>query len=459
MLHGARLYTDVWDNKPVGIFLVYAAITKTFGISTFAINLASAIAVFASACFVCLIGRQIANAWRPGVIAAFVLPAYMLDLGANGANTETFMMVLQSLSVLLMVRHLGRARTPQEHLRFSVVFGLLQGMLLQMKFPSIFVTAALGIVLVVYAWTEHRRMMIVLGIICACLGAFAIPTLAVFAYFAVTGGIGDIIYSNLVSPRLYVTSPFGISHPLLSLELTARRSSYFVILILFGAGFCAIKIRNAFRGEAMTPVPLLCAWVVGALLGAASSGYFRYYYFIALVAPLTLLASFAVDWLLARRRVDLGIYGSVAAVALLIAYPLSEHIRKLPQQVLSDDYRLQQGVTLLARSLVTPGTVTFYGDLNAGLYAFTDTVPATRYLQADAQVFDIPQSFGVDPQLELKRIFARNPALVMGTWQRIGPDAKYAAIISPLLAARYERVPVTDPWLSKQVAVYRLRDE
>jgi hypothetical protein len=33
----------------------------------------------------------------------------------------------------------------------------------------------------------------------------------------------------------------------------------------------------------------------------------------------------------------------------------------------------------------------------------------------------------------------------MGTWL-IGPDAKYAAVISALLAAQYERVPIEDPF-------------
>src|ERR1700690_1631960 len=31
MLHGLRLYRDLWDNKPPGIFYIYVPIVKLFG--------------------------------------------------------------------------------------------------------------------------------------------------------------------------------------------------------------------------------------------------------------------------------------------------------------------------------------------------------------------------------------------------------------------------------------------
>ena len=154
MLDGARLYTDVWDNKPVGIYLVYAAIAATLGSSRFTVNLASALAVLASASRVYLIGRD-AVSRRTGIIAAFVLPAYSLDIGADGANTETFMMALQCLSVWLLVRHCREPRPVGRHLRAAFVFGLLQGALLQMKFVSAFDTAAIGLALAGIVWFVH----------------------------------------------------------------------------------------------------------------------------------------------------------------------------------------------------------------------------------------------------------------------------------------------------------------
>jgi hypothetical protein len=455
-LSGARLYTDIWDNKPIGIILIYVAITKFLGVSTLAINLASSIAVFISSCLVCLIGYHITKTWRAGLISAFTLPAYMLDLGANGANTETFMMVFQSFSVLLIVRHISRVRTPKEHLRFSLIFGFLQGMLFQMKFPSLFETVALGIVFSITIWLEQRRFVVVIWVAFVTCFGFIFSTLIEFAYFVLTGGVSDLIYANFISPKYYVKSLFGLADPLRSIELTARRMSYFVTLILVGCWFTWKNIRKALQGEGSATIALLCAWTLGALLGATSSGYFRYYYFISLAAPLTLLGALAMDYLLTRRS-HRSAYATVVAVGVLVAYPLSEHIRKVPQQMLSEEYELQQRTIATARLLSRPGSTTFFADLNPGLYALTDTVPATKYPQAVTHVFDRPEAFGVEPAVELHRIFERKPELVMGTWLRIGPDAKYAAIISPLLAAQYERVPIEDPFLSERVGVFRLR--
>src|SRR5947207_11579485 len=64
VLHGARLYTEIWDNKPIGIILVYIAIVKVLGVSTVAVNVAGAIVVFMSSCLACLIGYQITRHWR-----------------------------------------------------------------------------------------------------------------------------------------------------------------------------------------------------------------------------------------------------------------------------------------------------------------------------------------------------------------------------------------------------------
>jgi len=88
MLAGARLYTDVWDNKPVGIYLVYVAIAATLGSSRFALNLASALAVLGSACLVYLIGRDAAGR-RAGIIAAVSWPGMSAGpVAPSGANVS-----------------------------------------------------------------------------------------------------------------------------------------------------------------------------------------------------------------------------------------------------------------------------------------------------------------------------------------------------------------------------------
>jgi 4-amino-4-deoxy-L-arabinose transferase-like glycosyltransferase len=451
MLHGARLYTDVWDNKPVGIYLVYAGIAGTLGSSRFAVNLASALAVFAAACLVGLIGRDTAGR-RAGIIAAFVLPAYSLDIGADGANTETFMMVLQCLSVWLLVRHCREPRPLRDHLRAAFVFGLLQGALLQMKFVAALDTAALGLALAGIVWWRHRSIAALAKLFLVFLPAYLACTLLVFAYFAATGGIGDMVFANFISPRLYVQSPFGLADPLHALEFTIRRTSYFFVLILAGLWFVFDWAR---RGGAGAAVVLLIAWAIGALLDATSPGYFRYFYFIALTAPLSLFGALAADRLLVLRP-RWGTLAQAAAGAVLVVYPLEQFLTKEPRIVRDPDSYLAPRVAALVRSLVPAGSVVFIADLNPLIYPLAEVVPATKYPQANAHIFDLPERFGVDPKAELTRTFARQPLLVIARPGRLQAPGN-SALLLPFLERDYEPVALADPWLGHEVVVYRRR--
>jgi hypothetical protein len=460
MLHGARLYTDVWDNKPVGIYLVYAAIAGMLGSSRFALNLASALAVLASASLLYLIGRDATARRRPGVIAAFVLPAYMLDLGADGANTESFMMVLQSLSAWLLVRHCRTAQPAGRHLRAAFVFGLLQGALLQMKFTSVFETAAIGLALGGIVWWEHRSLAALVKLAAVFLVGYLACTLAVFGYFAATGGIGDMVFANFISPRLYVVSPFGMADPLRAIELTIRRSSYFFVLILFGLWFLVDWGRRGGAGESIgaKPIALLGAWVIGASLNATSPGYFRYFYFIALAAPLSLFGALAMDRLLTLKP-HWGRKGKLAGVALLVAYPLALHLVKQPQRVMDPESYIAPRVAALVRSLVPAGSTVFVVDLNPLIYPLANVIPVTKYPQANAHVFDLPGRFGVDTEAEVQRVFAHKPVLVIATLPRLEPGSRYAGLLLTYLDKDYDRISVQDRWLDGQIAVYRRRQQ
>jgi 4-amino-4-deoxy-L-arabinose transferase-like glycosyltransferase len=460
MLAGARLYTDVWDNKPVGIYLVYTAIAATLGHSRTAVNLASALAVLASSLLLYLIGRDATGRQQPGLIAAFVLPAYMLDLGADGANAETFMMVLQSLSVWLLVRHCRAAQPVGRHLRAAFVFGLLQGVLLQLKFTSVFETAAIGLALAGIVWWQHRSVVALVKLAVAFVVGYPLCTLVVFGYFAATGGIGDMVFATLVSPRLYVVAPFGLADPMRAIELTIRRSSYFVVLILFALWFVFDRLR---RGRDKTsiggePLALLGAWVIGAVLNATSPGYFRYFYFIALAAPLSLLGALAIDRL-AMWKPQWGRLGTLAGVAVLVAYPLAQHILKEPQRLLDPDSYIAPRTADLVRSLAPAGSLVFITDVNPLVYPLADVIPATRYPQANAHVFDLPERFGVDTKAELQRVFARSPLLVIAAPARLEPGSPYSGLLRDYLDHDYQRISVPDRWLDGQIVVFRRRQQ
>ncbi len=104
---GGALYADGGvDNKPPGIFWVYAAIFRIFGTYQMtAIHIAALLVIAGTCLLLFLAGRQVANS-RAGLLAA-VLYGVLTAQGNPGllaANAEAFMMLPLVASVLLMLR-------------------------------------------------------------------------------------------------------------------------------------------------------------------------------------------------------------------------------------------------------------------------------------------------------------------------------------------------------------------
>ena len=102
LLHGARLYRDLWDNKPPGIFYIYAAIVKIYGPALWSVGLLDILWLLAiSACLFCF-------AWRTlGTPAAFlavqVNAAMHLRAGYwDAGQPETFVMLFIFSSYFLL---------------------------------------------------------------------------------------------------------------------------------------------------------------------------------------------------------------------------------------------------------------------------------------------------------------------------------------------------------------------
>src|SRR5712692_6857125 len=104
---GGPLYAEGGvDNKPPGIFWVYAITFRLFGTYQMTAVHAVTLVVIAATCvLIFLIGRQLAGA-RAGVLAA-VFYGVMTAAGNPrllAANTEVFMMLPLTASLLLMLR-------------------------------------------------------------------------------------------------------------------------------------------------------------------------------------------------------------------------------------------------------------------------------------------------------------------------------------------------------------------
>src|SRR6266702_2463006 len=109
LLHGHLPYTQVWDHKPPGIFILFAAAIAVLREPVFAVRLLACVAVGVSSfCLWALLSsnsRQGSNLAGPVAGALYLL--FSLGNGGGTANTEIFYLALLLLALVTIT---GAAR-------------------------------------------------------------------------------------------------------------------------------------------------------------------------------------------------------------------------------------------------------------------------------------------------------------------------------------------------------------
>lgn len=211
-LIGARLaaghapYLDLWDRKPVGVFLAVAALERLAGGSLAAFRIATALAVGLAAWLLALLLRRLWPMLPEAALPAALLHIlFSLENGGFGMNTELVFTPASLAALLLGLRALEHAGRPG--LAHAVAAGLLLGLAVQIKPFAVFDGLAwLGLWLL--AWQTMaprpppRRLTRLLA--AAATGAL-LPTLAVLAWYGAIGGLEAWIEAN-------ITSTIGLVH-------------------------------------------------------------------------------------------------------------------------------------------------------------------------------------------------------------------------------------------------------
>lgn len=301
MLHGAWPYVDVWDRKPVGLFLVYlpaAALGVPLGVWAYqAIALASATATAV------LITRLADRAgWAKGALPAAILYILWLDLiEGQGGQAPVFYNLLMVAAVSLvaprrqsdphppaycersgeigpgalgsfstMLEANGRARKLP---RLSAAFAAmaLAGFALQIKYSAVFEGMFLGLWLL---W-PHLRSPLKLFTLAIAFAATAIaPTVFAWAMFTFAGHGPAFLYANLwsilarrhdplVEQLANLLSLSAILSPLIAMNILSWRT---------GLGQRAVRA-------------FLFAWLAASILGVLAFGSWFDHYGLPVLAP------------------------------------------------------------------------------------------------------------------------------------------------------------------------------
>ena len=389
LLHGELPYVDIWDRKPIGLFLIYAAIAALKGDSVINYHLIGAAFALATAWVIARFGRRLAG-WRGGTAAGLTYLALLPMLGGAGGQSPVF----YNLPMVIAARLAFDVWTGERRLWPGALAAMaLVGLAIQIKPTVVVEGAAFGLLLLAAAWRAEKSWRRLFAVGAAMAALTALPTLAALAAYAALGHAGEMWTATVVSIFHKASLPLVdrvADVPQILLYLT-------VPALVAASGLATLWARSERRNEAT----FLSAWAAAALLGFLAVPNFFNHYSLPLLVPMAVLAAVP----LADRR-----DGTLLLAATLVLPLLT--LAQAPDGLFAGRAGFDR-VAATVRHELRGGCLYVYLGPTA-LYTATHACRVTPYvfpdhLESEVEATALP----VSPEAEVERVFARHPAVVV----------------------------------------------
>ncbi|WP_188052983.1 hypothetical protein [Sphingosinithalassobacter sp. CS137] len=392
MLDGALPYVEIWDRKPIGLFLLYlpaALFGYPLGIWAY-----QAMALVAAVATSVLIGRLADRAgWSRGALFAGV--AYLLWLNlfeGQGGQAPVFYNLPMVLAATLIAP--GGPEDARRRFRRGLLAMLLVGIAIQLKYSAVFEGFFFGLWLLWREWRITRTALYTMLRGAAWAAVALLPTVAALGYYWLIGHTEAFVFANFTSIALRNRDP--------AIELLGNLAE----ILLIGSpliAMCVLAWRCRGGDPAARPVQQwLFAWALAALLGLLAFGSWFNHYALPLLVP---GCACAAGFVAAHRS------GMKVALPLLV-------LLFLGGQALLIAKRAGRGTpaefTALADAVGSgPGCLHVYSG-NTMLYVATGRCArsAWRFPSHLGRTRE-RGAIGVSQSAELERILAERPAMVV----------------------------------------------
>lgn len=321
LLQGKHFFADVWDTKPIGIFLVFAGIIKIAGQSVEALRLTAALSIGLTAWFLYLSGRKLG---KSNSLSMFSGLAYILMCSVHqwnfAANTEIFFNLTTVAGLWILLDSKGNSR--------YLLGGLVLGMGFLIKHFVVADILAIWIALFFLLpsvgkgkWpSRFIPLSLWMGL------GFSLPFLLSAAWFFYQGLWQDFVFANFVLPRNYVSE----ARPGKALQYFSEfHLIYFPLVLMLFAAIFKGKDRPLARFAALW---YGLVWLMILLPGK----YFHHYYFQLL--PVLSLGVLAFPGSAPRTEAFLQKYRRMFFPALMALFIAWNTLLQYRQFILRPDY-------------------------------------------------------------------------------------------------------------------------
>jgi hypothetical protein len=432
MWHGALPFVDIWDRKPVGLFLLYAIPGRLgFPAGIWAYQTMALASVVATAWLIARLAERLGQ--RDGATAAGLAYILWLDLlGGQGGQAPVFYNLLTIAAALLVLSSAQPRRRPTGLAAMALI-----GIGLTIKTSLVFEGIFLGLWLLADEWRLARKPLAFLAYGIALVLVALLPTLAAAGYYLLIGQWDAFLYANVISIFQRVPDPLSelagnigemvlITSPIVVLAIVAlvrtaaqpehRRERRFVAIWLAVAIGSVMIFRPWFDHYAL-PILLPACAAAAAMLG--SGGWRRRY-----TPALLLTAALAGQIVLVLQNRGRGDGAELAAMTRAVGHG--------------------------------PGCLYVYSG-TAMLYASTGRCALSRLIQPSHLIRAREASAtGVDQDSEIRRILAARPEVVVVRPPYRGERPAAHRIVTDAMARDY-RLAATLPMGNEMIGVYHRR--
>ena len=429
MIRGAVPYVDLWDRKPIGLFLIYAAIRMLGGEGTLQYQIVAAAFVATTAFLTFRFARRMAGPLGSIAAAAGYILWLNFTEGEGGQAPVFFNLPMLVAAMLVCDVWTGR--------RAGALVGgvamLAIGIALQIKYSVVFEGLVFGLLML---WAQFRRGagLLRLGLYAGVWASAALlPTLAAMAAYWRMGQFDAFYFANFVSffgkggvdgSRLFwgALTFAGITAPLLLPAV---------------AGGLRAGLSPAHR--------FTLIWLAAAIAGLVPFISTNPHPIAGILVP---LAASAAPWFDRHRRIVFGVLiaGFVGGQAVLAA---TRYAKGGPSQA--------RAIAIAA----DPGKNCLYVyDGYPALYRLTNSCLPTRFpfpghlnTAGEAHV----AALGIDPVAEVRRILAAAPGTIVTVrpaYARGNPETR--RLVDDELVRHY-RLVLDLPMGGRHRLVYRRR--
>ena len=438
MLHGALPYVDIWDRKPIGLFLIFAGIRLLPGDGILAYQLVATGFAAATAWCVWRAARMIGAAPLGALAAGGAYLIWVSLLGGRGGQSPVFYNLLMTAAMLLVLGlpRLADRRAVGAVMASGAAACLLAGLAIQIKYTPVFEGAFFGLAHIWYLRRARASLALTGSAALLWMAIGAAPSLVVIGFYQGLGGraVDAFWFANVTS--IFLRPGYPIE------QLLMRLLGIFAQLLpLIVAGIYGWSAR--LRGPQSRETWLASLWTASAVTGFAAIGTFFDHYALPLVAPFAMLAAPTLGrgWRIAGGALAIGL------AILLVRGAIRPN----------DAPGARAVARLVALNSRGACPYVFIGDTIT--YRLADSCLPTAYAFPNLLAYTTEQgATGIDEAAEVRRILSHRPPVILSSTRRLAIwNPASVAELRPVLARDY-RVVFSTPRENYRTLVYLRRD-